>query len=364
MTNPPSSETLRPTETLEIENGLSLVPRVKLLLTIHRADHSVKPLDEWQLKRSLTDFLKSSFSLTVPEDDIVVRRFKDLKKRKRDDPVAHGALFIRDLGFLSKLSRSEILHGIDGEDDVKELEKKFLGWRRSVVDKTDGIELSLEGVKFRLTASVPESDDFDGMTKEWEELNAFGNRGYSRGGRQQQPDTIVLKGVPSRWFAEPRVSSKPSMLVTHTIFSAFGKIRNLNVAENDDLGKNADEDSGDIVSGLQCKIVVQFEKYKDFCTALKVLCGRSLQKQGSRLKADYEVTWDKDGFFRYARNETQEKSSWMPPLDVGNYRSEAPRRQSHFSRFSPDNVRSKRFKVGNTTHNTRIRKRMDFLKEK
>lgn len=48
--------------------------------------------------------------------------------------------------------------------------------------------------------------------------------GYSRSDKQQ-PDTIVLRGVPSRWFAEPRVSSKPSMLVTHTIFSALGKIR-------------------------------------------------------------------------------------------------------------------------------------------
>ncbi|XP_028121534.1 uncharacterized protein LOC114318774 [Camellia sinensis] len=149
---------------------------LQLLLTIHYAEHSVKPLDEWQLKRSFTDFLKSSFSLTVPEDNIVVCRFKDLKKCKRDDPVAHGALFIRDLGFLSKFSRSEILHGIDREDDVKELEKKFLDWRRSVVGKTDGIELNLEGVKFRLTASVPESDDF-GMRKEREELYAFFNRG-------------------------------------------------------------------------------------------------------------------------------------------------------------------------------------------
>ncbi|CAL5358695.1 unnamed protein product [Camellia sinensis] len=162
-------------------------------------DHSVKPLDEWQLKCSFTDFLKSSFSLTVPEDDIVVRRFKDLKKHKRDDPVAHGVLFIRDLGFLSKFSRSKILHGIDGEDNVKELEKKFLG------------------VKFRLTASVPKSDDF-GMRKEWKELNAFG---YSRGGRQQQPDTIVLKSVPSRWFADPRVSSKPSMLLTEAPKAQF-----------------------------------------------------------------------------------------------------------------------------------------------
>lgn len=55
-------------------------------------------------------------------------------------------------------------------------------------------------------------------------LNGFLFAGYSRGGRQE-PDTIVLRGVPSRWFAEPRVSSKPSMLVTHTIFSTFGKIR-------------------------------------------------------------------------------------------------------------------------------------------
>ena len=41
----------------------------------------------------------------------------------------------------------------------------------------------------------------------------------------KRPDTIVVRGVPSRWFAEIRVSSKPSTLVTHTIFSALGKIR-------------------------------------------------------------------------------------------------------------------------------------------
>lgn len=54
--------------------------------------------------------------------------------------------------------------------------------------------------------------------------------------------------------------------------------RNLNVAEDNDLGDKEDEDDGDIVSGLHCKIVVQFERYRDFYNALKVLCGRSLQK--------------------------------------------------------------------------------------
>ncbi|MCD7458371.1 hypothetical protein HAX54_038035 [Datura stramonium] len=176
------------------------------------------------------DFFQAAHELKLSapvQKDLEIRRFKDLNKRKREEPVARGRLFVHDLGFLSK---------------------------------------------------VPGSDDFEGTKKEWEEIIAFGARGYQRSGKMQ-PDTIVLKGMPSRWFAETRVSSKPSMLVTHTIVSALGKIRNLHVAEDNGIGEDADE--GDIVSGLHCKIVVRFEKHKDFFDALKVLCGRSMQKQGS-----------------------------------------------------------------------------------
>uniref|UniRef100_F6H199 A-kinase anchor protein 17A n=1 Tax=Vitis vinifera TaxID=29760 RepID=F6H199_VITVI len=311
-----SLDSLRPTETLEIENGLTLVPRVMLNLTIFPSETAsvTKPIDEWQLKRALIDFLKTSFHvpITVPEEDLHIKRFKDLKKRKRVDPVAGGTIFIRDLGFLNNKN----------EDDLEVLDKKFLDWKSSLVEKMDGIELNLEGVKFRLGVAIPATDDFQGMKKDWEDFYAFGNRGYSRGGSgRQQPDTIVLRGAPSRWFAEPRVSSKPSMLVTHTIFSTFGKIRNLNVAEDNDLGDKEDENDGDIVSGLHCKIVVQFERYRDFYNALKVLCGRSLQKQGSRLKADYEVSWDKDGFFRNTRSHAQERSSRMPEMGADSYKS-------------------------------------------
>ncbi|QHO37912.1 A-kinase anchor proteinB [Arachis hypogaea] len=119
---------------------------------------------------------------------------------------------------------------------------------KRLVEKMNGIELNLEGVKFKLDVAVPVSDDFEAMKKDWEQFFAFDTRGYYRGKRE--PDTIILRGVPSRWFAEPGVSSKPSMLVTHTIFSTFGKIRNINVAEDDDPGKDANEDSGDLVSGL------------------------------------------------------------------------------------------------------------------
>ncbi|KAK2660130.1 hypothetical protein Ddye_006663 [Dipteronia dyeriana] len=339
-------ESLPPTETLEIENGLILVPRVKLTLTVYPKNPSVaKPIDEWQLKRALIEFLKTSLSvsITISEEDLEIRRFRDMKKRKREDPVAHGNLFIRDLGFLTKTNQRNSGYAEENEADVKVLEKKLIDWRKYVVEKMDGIELNLEGIKYGLSVAVPVSDDFEKMNKDWEEYYAFGNRGYASG--RQEPDTIVIRGAPSRWFAEPRVSSKPSMLVTHTIFSTFGKIRNLNVAEDDDLGQDADKDGDDIVSGLHCKIVVQFEKYGDFYNTLKVLCGRTLQKQGSQLKANYEVTWDKDGFFRNSRSQAaDEKSNRMPEKAAGQYRRETPRRESHFSQSSVDDTRRKRFK--------------------
>ncbi|KAM2544213.1 hypothetical protein TB1_015930 [Malus domestica] len=339
-------DSLPPTETLEIENGLSLVPRVRLNLTVYSSTGVVtKPVDEWKMKRTLIDFLKNSLSvpITVPEDDLQIRRLRDLKKRKRDDPVAFGVLVIRDLGFLKKGGKRS---DVEEEEDAKELERKFLEWRKYIVEKMDGIELNIEGVKYKLNVVVPGSDDFEGTKKAWEEFYAFGNRGFSRG--KQEPDTIIVRGVPSRWFAEPRVSSsKFSVLVTHTIFSTFGKIRNLNVAEDDGLGKDANEDGDDLISGLHCKIVVQFETYQDFYNAFKVLCGRSLQKEGSKLRADYEVTWDKDGFFRFSRNQPEQNSSRIREMTTTNQRSEAPRHQQRVSQFSADQAPRKRFKVRN-----------------
>ncbi|KAK6116031.1 hypothetical protein DH2020_008300 [Rehmannia glutinosa] len=329
-------QTLLPTEAFELESGLSLIPRIKLNLTIHRADKSVSPIDEWKLKRSLIDYLKTSHSISILEEDIKVFKYKDLKKRKREDPVARGSLFVLDLGFLSRKL------GLNGEDGTEE---EFLEWRKGIVAEMDGMELSLEGVKFKLSVEVPKGDNLEGMRKEWEEIEAFGTRGYPRS--ERQPDTIILRGVPSRWFAEPRVSSKPSMLVTHTIFSALGKIRNLDVGEDNDRGEDEDEDGGDLVSGLHCKIVVQYEGHKGFYNALKILCGRSLNKQGSRLRADYEVTWDRDGYFRNGRSRTEQSKRWAPATGVGNYRSEASQRQSQVSRVSPDDARRKRFKFQN-----------------
>lgn len=136
--------------------------------------------------------------------------------------------------------------------------------------------------------------------------------------------------------------------------------------------------------------MVQFEKYEDFNNALRVLCGRSLQKvvtwfylydaifliwlflwlcesndlflcptfeqQGSRLRADYEVTWTKDSLFRNSSTQSKGKSERM---SEGPYRNEAHGRTRRYgSQFTSDDTPRKRFKVSNLVINVTNRRNL------
>uniref|UniRef100_A0A0D9YB79 Uncharacterized protein n=1 Tax=Oryza glumipatula TaxID=40148 RepID=A0A0D9YB79_9ORYZ len=101
-------------------------------------------------------------------------------------------------------------------------EEKYLQWRSSLVEKLAGIELNLERVKFRMSVEIPPSDDFRAMKKSWENFYASELLISRNPVRKiaKRPDTILVRGVPSRWFAETRISSKVSTLVTHTIIES------------------------------------------------------------------------------------------------------------------------------------------------
>lgn len=77
------------------------------------------------------------------------------------------------------------------------------------------------------------------------------------------------------WFSTLQLSFiSVSTILWHCLLSST---RNLNVAGDNNLG-NKTEEANEIISGLNCKVWVQFENYEDFCNAMKVLCGRSMQK--------------------------------------------------------------------------------------
>lgn len=68
------------------------------------------------------------------------------------------------------------------------------------------------------------------------------------------------------------------------------ELRTLDVNDDNEISKAEDGDDGYTVPRLHCKNIVCYKEYNDFCNALKVLSGRSLEKQRSCLKADYEMT--------------------------------------------------------------------------
>ncbi|MCO5583180.1 hypothetical protein L7F22_037088 [Adiantum nelumboides] len=255
-----SSSSLSRWEAVELgHGGLSLVPRLRVLLSFVRADLSVRPLDEWQLRQSLLDFLRDSLSIIVSDKDLSLHKHKNPHKRRNDEALASGVLYIWDIQALLGESRS---HKEDANTMLQEKE-------RMLIEKLTGVELNLGGLKLRCHARPEDRDDFFSLKRSWHEANE---------------DTMVLRGIPSRWLAELRVSSKASVLVTHTMFSQFGSIRNLDIQVNDS-------------ESLSCNVWVQFEHYSEFYNAMVAFCGRSMAKEGFNFKANYEVNWDNDGYF-------------------------------------------------------------------
>ncbi|KAI5072437.1 hypothetical protein GOP47_0012543 [Adiantum capillus-veneris] len=246
--------------------GLSLVPRLRVLLSFVRADLSVRPLDEWQLRQSLLGFLRDSLSITVSDKDLSLHKHKNPHKRRSDEALASGVLYIWDIQALLGESRSH------KEDAAITLQKK----ERMLIEKLTGVELNLGGLKLRCHARPEDRDDFFSLKRSWHESDEGQEKGL--------PNTMVLRGIPSRWLAELRVSSKASVLVTHTVFSQFGSIRNLDIQINDS-------------ESFSCNVWVQFEHYSEFYNAMVAFCGRSMVKEGSNFKANYEVNWDNDGYF-------------------------------------------------------------------
>lgn len=72
-------------------------------------------------------------------------------------------------------------------------------------------------------------------------------------------------------------------------------------------------------------------------------------QEGSRLKVDYEVNWDRDSFLENhrssARSHVQERMGQLPS-SVQYTRNEAPRHQSQIIHSVSDGPRTKRFRVG------------------
>jgi arginine/serine-rich splicing factor 17 len=151
-----------PDGVMELSEGLSLVPCTVVSLAFVRADVSVKPVDEWQLKGGLVAMFKKRLGLTVADRDLVVQREKNYFKKRRDEPIANGTLHL--WGSIPEGAAAIARH--EGAD----FGKYFL-------ENVNGVELSIGGLKLKCLAVIKETNDFEVLKRSWEAV--FGPR---RGG--------------------------------------------------------------------------------------------------------------------------------------------------------------------------------------
>ncbi|GBG90751.1 hypothetical protein CBR_g51257 [Chara braunii] len=306
--------------------GLYLVNQATVSVQIHRVDPSSKSIDEWTLKETLRNLISREASLTghqfqlttmeksAGNSSLSYSQSVSSRGNKKSAGMEKFGGKIRGDGVSSTKKRDrEETRGSTGL--VRKLAGRSVMARflvrvvctnaetagAKVVDKLNGLELSLGGMRLVCDA---QSEDvaLEEMRKEWEAKYGPSETGYRSRRQGERPDTLVIRGLPCRWLVEPRVSSKPSVLVTHTIFSSFGTIRNLEFLNSEEPAQGSGPSSSDFgavpfMTGLECGVIIQYEDHATFCKALAAMCGRAMKKSGSSLCVYYKVHWDSDEYF-------------------------------------------------------------------
>lgn len=160
LTVPAMGTSPAPDAVVELSEGLSLVPCTMVSLSFVRADVSVKPVDEWQLKGGLMAMFKKRFGLVVADRDLVVHKEKNYFKKRRDEPIADGTL-----------------HLWGGSEATANGGPEGVAFGKYLVENVNGVELSIGGLKLKCLAVIKETNDFEALKRAWEAVS-----GPRRGG--------------------------------------------------------------------------------------------------------------------------------------------------------------------------------------
>lgn len=181
----------------------------------------------------------------------------------------------------------------EGEADTKSLVTKF-------ISKLDGKVMKLSGfadpLKIRAAESkvkFPTAHDWNSFFRESQDLDER-NPG-------ERPDTVYLKGLPCKWFADDDSTSKPSEEVLKSVFRRFGKIRCVDIPILDPYRQRLSKGNSEFQtfyygSHLHFDAFVQYSQYQGFSTAMSALKGMKLMyisEEGRAATANIQVEFDK-----------------------------------------------------------------------
>ena len=181
----------------------------------------------------------------------------------------------------------------EGEADAKSLVSKF-------VSKLDGKFIKLSGfadpLKVRAAESklkFPSAHDWNSFFRESDDLDER-NPG-------ERPDTIQMKGLPCKWFADEDSPGKPSEEVLIAVFRRFGKIRCVDIPILDPYRQRLSRGNSEFQtfyfgSHLHFDAFIQYSQYQGFSSAMTALKGMKLMyisEEGRAATANIQVDFDR-----------------------------------------------------------------------
>ncbi|CAI5948439.1 unnamed protein product [Closterium sp. NIES-65] len=258
---------------LRVGHGLSLVPYRAISLSFVRQDGLPKLVNQWELREAIEAKYRSHASApnwpSFNEKDLTISWTKNLDKITRGEPIAVATL---------------LLWGRSGESVASSVVSNFGSW-----------ETRVSAARITCHAEPADSPSYGELMRDW-----LAEESGRKGGSEKRPDTLRVCGIPCRWLAEERVSTKPSLLIAHTVFSSFGPVRNIELLDpNEELpsakvtqgrtlgvaGAAASRTAGlglGLGAGLALKletdVMVRFGSHSTFCDAVKALARHAVKK--------------------------------------------------------------------------------------
>lgn len=177
----------------------------------------------------------------------------------------------------------------EAEVDTKSLLTRTITKLDGSVIKLSGLADALKVRAYEAKLKFPVKHDWEAFFRDAKDLNEW------KPG--ERPDTIHVKGLPSKWFSDENSGNKPVKEVIVSVFEKFGKIRYLDVPSLDPyrsrITKQRESNFQTFCFGseLHFDVYIQYEDYQGFVNAMKGLKGMKLLLMSEGSKAATAAIW-------------------------------------------------------------------------
>ena len=177
----------------------------------------------------------------------------------------------------------------EAEVDTKALLARTITKLDGNMIKLSGLADALKVRAYEAKLKYPVKHDWQAFFRDAKDLNEW------KPG--ERPDTIHVKGLPSKWFSDDKSGNKPVKEVIVSVFEKFGKIRYLDVPSLDPYRSRITKEHQSnfqtfcFGSELHFEVYIQYEDYQGFVNAMKGLKGMKVLLMSEGSKAATATIW-------------------------------------------------------------------------